>query len=123
MKGAIVGSGQLGQALARRVGAARHSCRHGDALNPGQGHTEGINPGRPPHRFCADALAEPNGAYGAAMGRSRSALTIQARERSPALLNLAGTPENALDLCLGEHLYPTGKPVWSDDAPGEDGNA
>jgi hypothetical protein len=57
------------------------------------------------------------------MGRSRSALTIQARERSPALLNLAGTPENALDLCLGEHLYPTGKPVWSDDAPGEDGNA
>jgi hypothetical protein len=37
-------------------------------------------------------------------------------ERFPTLLNQAGRTENALDHCLSEHLYPTGDPVWSDDA-------
>jgi hypothetical protein len=31
---------------------------------------------------------------------------------------LVWRPENSLGLCFGEHLYPTGNPVWSDDALG-----
>ncbi len=37
-------------------------------------------------------------------------------ERFPTLLNQSARTGKAPDHCLGEHLYPTGDPVWSDHA-------
>jgi hypothetical protein len=37
-------------------------------------------------------------------------------EHFPIVLNERSRSENALALCFDEHLYPTGDPVWSDDA-------
>jgi hypothetical protein len=38
-------------------------------------------------------------------------------EHFPIVLTQRTRSKNALALCFGEHLYPTGDPFWSDDAP------
>jgi len=40
------------------------------------------------------------------------------REHFPIVLSRDSRSENAVALCFDEHLYPTGDPLWSDDALG-----